>query len=134
MEPANLNSTPPEDDRLRTLLGTAHPPLPDKGFTQRVLAALPPPTQPPSTFVRPLLCAVGAAAGLALAIDRGPSLHTLSTEFERLRESWANSALPLAADPGGQLGAALAVAFAATALSLFYVFRGSFRPPLRSSV
>ena len=129
MEPADLKSPRPEDDRLRMLLSAAQPALPDNGFTQRVLGALPP-APPRATHFRTVLCTLAAAAGLALAIARSPSLHTLSIELDRLSESWVNSTLPLVRDSG----AALALAFAATALSLLYVFRGSFRPPLRSSV
>jgi hypothetical protein len=43
MEPADLNSSPERDDaRLEAWLRQPTAPLPDDGFSQRVLAALPP--------------------------------------------------------------------------------------------
>lgn len=132
MEPANLNSPSPDDQHLRTLLGQGLPPLPDDGFTQRVLAALPPPTPKRTLSFRALLCTVAAVAGLALALRRGPSLQSLSVALERLDESLVEVALPLVGDAGRHVGAGLTLALAATVLSLFYVFRESLRPTLRS--
>jgi hypothetical protein len=68
MEPANLTPLPPDRDPLEAWLSAKVPvaPLPDEGFTARVLAALPP---PPSTFSwhRLLLYAGGTLSGLAVA-------------------------------------------------------------------
>ena len=68
MEPANLTPLPPERDPLDAWLSAKAPvaPLPDEGFTTRVLAALPPP-QNSFSWGRLLLYAAGALSGLAVA-------------------------------------------------------------------
>lgn len=67
MEPDNLNPPPPSNDtRLEAWLrtNTALPPLPDDGFSRRVLAALPAPQRTPG--VSPRLCAIAAGATLGI--------------------------------------------------------------------
>jgi hypothetical protein len=72
MEPANLTPLPPERDPLEAWLSAkaSVAPLPDEGFTARVLAALPPP-QSSFSWGRLLLYATGALSGLAVAWWRG---------------------------------------------------------------
>ena len=69
MEPNDLNSLPPDEAQLDAWLraSTTQPPLPDDGFSQRVLSALPPPARPDS--VRRLwFCVAGALIGGGVAI------------------------------------------------------------------
>ena len=68
MEPNDLNSLPPDEAQLDAWLraSTTQPPLPDDGFSQRVLSALPPPARPDS--VRRLwFCVAGALIGGGVA-------------------------------------------------------------------
>ncbi len=121
MEPADLNPTPPDDPALEAWLrsGTALPPLPDHGFSHRVLAALPPPPAPVSSRV--WACAVGAGAGLgvvALAMVKGDILLPALSAPNPLAEDLAHTvATPLAL--------ALAV------LSLWFAFRHRWQRLLR---
>ena len=72
MEPANLTPLPPDRDPLEAWLSAKAPvaPLPDAGFTARVLAALPPP-QSSISWRRLLLYATGTLSGLAVAWWQG---------------------------------------------------------------
>lgn len=89
MEPANLTPTP-EDEQLETLLRRVEPPLPDDGFSVRVLAALPP-VEPASSGigawlnVQTALVLAGALAGFFVAEAHGArwsDLTHLATSFE----------------------------------------------------
>lgn len=69
MEPNDLKSPTPPDDALFDTWLRSHatlPPLPDDGFSRRVLAALPRP-QKSRGAPRQLVIALGAVAGLAFA-------------------------------------------------------------------
>lgn len=88
-----MNPSDPPDD-LDRLLREA-PPLPDDGFSRRVLASLPPRrTRDFAGLRRTLLCLAGAAVGLLLARDHGslpptlPSVveatHSLAGQIDRL--------------------------------------------------
>jgi hypothetical protein len=83
MEPTDLKSSP-DDDRLDAWLRTsgAAAPLPDDGFTSRVLAALPPPSPAltPAGLLaarrraahrRAWFCLIGAALGCAVSFSGG---------------------------------------------------------------
>ena len=74
MEPANLTPLPPDRDPLEAWLSAKAPvaPLPDEGFTARVLAALPPP-QGSFPWHRLLLYTTGTLSGLAVAWWQGGS-------------------------------------------------------------
>lgn len=63
MESTNLTPLPPDDEFERFLSDRLAHPLPDAGFTLRVLAALPPPRPPPLVSRRAALLAIGALAG-----------------------------------------------------------------------
>jgi len=83
MEPANL--TPSEEARLDTLLRQAQPPLPDDGFSRRVLAALPPRLEARSSRRRTIFVAVGALTGYIIAfphLNPWPSLVVLLNQFD----------------------------------------------------
>ena len=78
MEPANLNS-PPDDARLEAWLREdAGAPLPDDGFSARVVAALPPRPRATSVWLQALPIAVGAAAGVAFMGWRGGTIDAAS--------------------------------------------------------
>lgn len=84
MEPNDLKSPAPDDAHLETWLRTssAQPPLPDDGFSARVLTTLPPPKR--RVPVRLLVCVIGALAGAVVVaqpllsaghpLDRLPAL------------------------------------------------------------
>ena len=71
MEPADLNSPSPDDARLDAWLrdSSALPPLPDNGFSRRVVAALPRQDRRRSLSTAAYL--IGGAAGLAFAAWQG---------------------------------------------------------------
>jgi hypothetical protein len=71
MESPDLNPSTPDDTTLDACLrGTAWlPPLPDDGFSRRVLARLPEPRR--QTALRRNLCLAATAAGLAVAVIGG---------------------------------------------------------------
>src|SRR5258706_16248959 len=73
MEPTDLNSSANDDARLEALLRTATSPLPDVGFSARVIAALPSERPRTRSWRRIGFCAAGAAMGCGLAIWRGAS-------------------------------------------------------------
>ncbi len=82
MEPSNLNPNPRPDDEqpdawLRRHASLA--PLPDDGFSRRVLTALPPPARRPRASARLWVILLGAAAGTGLAAFK--SFTTASVEF-----------------------------------------------------
>lgn len=68
MEPTNLNSTPPDDDALEAWLraNSSLPPLPDDGFSRRVLGALPRAFQ--RRVQRSVSCMAAVILGSALAL------------------------------------------------------------------
>jgi hypothetical protein len=68
MESNDLKSPAPDDAELEAWLraSAAPPPLPDEGFTLRVLTALPPPAREQSAQ-RGWFCVGGALLGLAVA-------------------------------------------------------------------
>lgn len=127
MEPANLNPTPDAkgDARLEAMLRGATPPLPDAGFSTRVLAALPARAQPRVPWRRILFCLVGAAAGSGYALWRGVSGLDVETGADRLGNALANLGLSLS-DP--KFVAAMGV----TLLSLAVAFRAELRDKLLS--
>jgi len=68
MEPNDLKPTPPDDAQLEAWFraSASQPSLPDDGFTQRVLTALPPPARQQSAR-RLWFCVVGALVGIVVA-------------------------------------------------------------------
>jgi hypothetical protein len=121
MEPTNLNPSSPDDPQLDAWL-RAHAtaaPLPDDGFSQRVLANLPPGEDRAAAKRRILFCLVGAGVGALVPwfADTGPSQPATSpVDFGRT----AIQALQPLADPHVVLAAAI------TGVCLLYVF-----PPRR---
>ena len=125
MEPANLNPSPPppDDAPLETWLrsSAARPPLPDDGFTARVLGALPPAPAPAANRRRALVLA-GTLAGAAVlwAHQDGWSLDSA-----RLADL-----APACGDPFGAPATpafALALALVLTLASLLVVYRPRWR-------
>lgn len=117
MESPDLNPPPPEDARLEAWLRThgAAAPLPDDGFSARVLAALPPPAPAvaPAGLLaarrraahrRAWLCLVGAALGCALSFSGGTA--DLVRGADALRSALAAAGEQLATP---SLGLAVAV-------------------------
>ena len=116
MESNDLKSpTPPDDARFDTWLRShaALPPLPDAGFSQRVLTALPAPQRRTGVSPRLLTIGLGAVAGLGFAaIKFGTGT---SVDFN-LPAPEAAAALTQLADPK------LHVALGVTVISLAVVF------------
>lgn len=72
MEPTNLNSPTPDDEKLAQFLrSTESEPLPDDGFSARVLAALPPPRLAPLFSRRDWLIGGAVIGALLLLAPRG---------------------------------------------------------------
>jgi hypothetical protein len=125
MEPDHLKSLSSGEDALETWLRTNAdlPPLPDAGFSGRVLAALPPPQR--SQFSpRILVCLTGALAGVLVAV--GPAFAA-GNPLDRLP---ALDAALLAAflqltHPSTVL------ALGATIVSLLFAFRSELRRLVR---
>ena len=118
MEPADLNRPSPDDAQLDAWLraNASDAPLPDDGFSQRVLASLPPRIDRAGAARRIALCLIGALTG-AIApwlTDFGlPNPAASAVDFS----SAARQVLQPLADPN------LAPALALTGLCLLYVFR-----------
>lgn len=110
MEPNDLKSPPPDDAALEAWLrGSASlPPLPDHGFSGRVLAALPAPKR---SMQRAWFCLAGAFVGTGVAafqLLQGGSLPALDAALLDSLEQLSQPAT----------GIALGVTF----VSLGYVF------------
>lgn len=107
MEPANVNSPPPDEAQFEAWMrrNAATAPLPDAGFSARVLTALPP-RRAPFAWRRTLLCVAGAAVGAVLARSRSGSWPTLRVVTEPLRDA-AQTVSAVFADPW--VGASLAI-------------------------
>lgn len=127
MEPADLNSSPDRDDaHLEALLREPAPPLADAGFSNRVLAALPPPNTDRSVALSPtratpwrgLLCAIGALAGVAVAFyGLGWPPSTMAMQWQPVE---------IAFDPADaeKLGPVLGTAIVTATISVMYALRG----------
>ena len=114
MEPANLNSPDPDDQRLEALLRQQRSaPLADDGFSARVLAALPPRKNPRLVYVRISLLTTAALAGLAVALGSGGDWTDLTTQFEQLIATVSDQL----ADPSTILGLMITAASLALVLN-----------------
>jgi hypothetical protein len=120
MESPDLKPTPPDDAAFDSLLraqsGLA--PLPDAGFSPRVVAALPRPRR----HRRALSCLTGLAAGLAVAIvgvaaGGAPDLTLPESVMTR--------------DMGELLSSPALGALGLAAVSVWYALRGGLRRALR---
>lgn len=103
-----------DDTLLEARLRRDLPPLPDEGFANRVLAALPPPVRQRRPRSRLVFVLAGALAGTAWALAAGagrpgPDLDATATALTH--------ALTPLADP------MLLLALAVAGLSLVYAFR-----------
>ena len=116
MEPNDLKSTSSDDAALEAWLRTSAslPPLPDGGFSPRVLSALPPP--PPLISRRGWLCMAGGLVGSVVAVIGAATTPTPvptigPLEPERLQQ--------------------LAIACGLAALALWFALRDRLWRPLR---
>ncbi len=125
MESTDVNSPAPfrdDDTRLAELVRQSASALPDDGFSTRVLAALPPPLKTaPASWRRTIACAVGAIAGCAVTVWRGPAWSDAAAWIDRS----ARVSLPLDAPP-------LSIALTVAAVSLAFAFRAELRERLLS--
>lgn len=135
MEPSNLNSASSEsndDARLESWLRQSATDLPDDGFSQRVLAALPPPrttSDAPSHFrFRESIIAVGALAGVALAgwrigVGASGADGNGAALASRLHDNIAEISHAFSQTTAASLDPALSLAATVTLCSLAFVFR-----------
>ena len=116
--------TPPhrDDVRLHELFREIAP-LPDDGFSARVLAALPAPRSSRTPMLRAVAILIGAAAGLASSWQPLVALASHPPELELVRHSLAQLGGSLS-DPHLLLGMAL------VATSMLYAFMTSARDRL----
>lgn len=121
MEPADLNSSTPESLALERLLRAPARPLPDDGFSSRVLTALPPIRR--RFFQKTLVCAGGALAGVVCASLQGVTWGDWQSVPQQTL-SIMLSAIPRLTDPR------FALALVATFLSLLFAFRHELRRSL----
>src|SRR5215216_2846305 len=104
MEPTDLNSKSPDDAQIDASLraGSAVSPLPDDGFSARVLAALPPARTRLNSSLRAWLCAAGALIGGIVAASSSGTGPDASEQFASMIASVRTSLAPLA-DPSVML-------------------------------
>jgi hypothetical protein len=118
MEPNDLKSpTPPDDAHFETWLraSSSLPPLPDDGFSRRVLSSLPTPQRSTGVSRRLLVIGFGAAAGIGFAAWQ--FLSGAPVEFNPpVSDPEAAAALAQLTDPN------LHVALGVTVASLAFVF------------
>ncbi len=117
MEPNDLKPTPPDDAQLEAWLraSTAQPPLPDDGFTQSVLSALPPPARQLSAQ-RMWFCAGGALVGIVVAALGALSSSNLPADLPALQDTILATLAQLSVPAFG-------LALGITLLSLWFAFR-----------
>jgi hypothetical protein len=125
MEPPDLNRPIPDDARLDAWLcaNATVAPLPDNGFSRRVLANLPPQVERAASRRRIVFCLGGALVGAVVPwlTDAGrPDPATSPVELSRI----AQQALRPLADPN------VVLALVVTGLCLLYVFA----PPKRDGL
>ena len=107
------------------MLRRAAPPLPDDGFSARVVTALPTTPQPAPTWPRTVFCVGGALLGVGFAFWQGvrlPDLKLGLVQFEGL----AASSIQFFGDP------LFAAAIVLTLASLLVAFRAELRDKLMS--
>jgi hypothetical protein len=118
----NSPAHPNDDARLEAMLRTAAPPLADRGFAARVLAALPPSEAEPTpiSWRRIGFGAAGAVAGCGFMLWRGVSWPDLQSQLGQFEAVLANAG-PRLADP------MLVTALVVTGASLVFAFRAEVR-------
>ena len=92
MESANLNREPSDETALKVWYARNTTPLPDNGFTARVLASLPPQRSRRSVPTTVIAVAAGALAGIAFAVLKGASLDRLAALGSGLQNAAASMA------------------------------------------
>lgn len=124
MEPSDLNS-PASDDRLESLLRQPAAPLPDDGFSARVLCALPPPPPARQAWPRRTCYLVGTLAGVIYLTTRDVDWSATSTATDQLAAMMVQIADSLSAP-------AVVLAFSITVLSLAVAFHAELRESLEA--
>ena len=114
-----------DDERLDKILRNGMPALPDAGFSNRVLAALPETPARQMPWRRSIFCILGAVSGCGFAFWRGVSGPDLLAGMERIGVALVKLG-PSIANP--LFGAAVGT----TMISLLVVFRAELRGRLLS--
>jgi len=94
-----MNNEPEDEALLRELFEKASPELPDNGFSQRVLRALPRPLVPSPWLLGSLEGALGlllALIVLLLCVDSGHLARTLLSTGEQFLEAFSSPLLSIA--------------------------------------
>jgi hypothetical protein len=125
MEPADLN-TPPDDRRLAGLLQQASVPIADDGFSDRVLAALPPAPSAAPRWIPFVAMLAGGVLGLAYARWHGATIGELEAAGRAL-DSLLRQGAPLLDSPWVWLTGAVLLASCYSALRLTGLARTPFR-------
>lgn len=126
MEPANVKPNSPEDAQLEAWLraNSAASPLPDDGFSARVLTALPPAAparaEQSRSSRRGWLCAAAALLGVFLVAKTSPSSSNAVEQLQALLP-------PLQAAAALLTDARTLLALVVTAVSLAFVYRRELR-------
>ena len=121
MEPTDLNPLQPDEPQLEAWLRASAtlPPLPDDGFTQRVLTALPATARQPSAQ-RFWFCAGGAVIGVIVAalgaLNSGSRTASLMALQDSILATLAQLSVP-----------AFGLALGITAVSLWFAFHDRLR-------
>jgi len=123
MEPNDLKPTPPDDTQLEAWLrtSTALPPLPDDGFMQRVLTALPPAQR---ATRRMWFCSGGAVVGIVIAAFGAVTSGNLPANLPALEDTIMTALTQLSVPAFG-------LALGITLLSLWFAFRDRLQLGLR---
>ena len=119
-----MNTPSSEDERLRSILRGGVTPLPDDGFSTRVMAALPSQNHGLMLYARAAVCGLGALVGLVFAWQRGVSFDSVKVAANQLSDSFVQAG-------GGLADYRFVVAVAVTGLSLLYVFKEGLRKTFR---
>lgn len=89
-----------DDDWLARALRAHEPRIEDRGFTQRVMAALPPAPAPRVVKEKDWIVLTGAATGSAIAASQFPLEPFLRVLVEAAQITWIGAALMLACMAG----------------------------------
>lgn len=126
MEPSNVNDPefdPTDDGRLQAWLRSVQQPLPDEGFSRRVLAALPPPRCASApVWSRPVACTIGLLAGVSFAWQRIETAGGFSPGGGQWRRTLEEALWKFDTPMAPTTQTALTIALAVAAVSMAYAF------------
>lgn len=125
MEPTDLNSAA-DDRRLTEVLQSSAAPISDDGFSDRVLAALPPPAPRGARAIPPIAILIGGVVGLTYARWQGATTGELRSVAREIASQFERSA-PLFDNPWLWAAGVMVMASCYSALRLSGLTRAWFR-------